>query len=81
MQEDNFHKTKEEQQEDFKIIASRANADCDCCVGKGYSGFDITTQRYVPCLCVLKNIEKELEELGIEDKGILQQIRQTLGLN
>ena len=63
-------KTKAEQDEEFKIIASRADKDCKLCHGTGKNGWLTELRQYIPCECVHKNIRKELEETA--------KIRETL---
>ena len=31
-----------------------ANPKCNKCYGRGHTGYDLNTQMYVPCKCVLK---------------------------
>lgn len=55
-------KTKSEQEEDFKILASRADMDCKICLGTGKHSWHTELRQYIPCECVYRNIKKELEE-------------------
>ncbi len=77
--------TKEEQEKDFKeVISSRTDKDCKICFGKGYQGWNQVEERFVPCTCVMKNIQNELagnNEQYKDKKGIFSNIRHNIGLN
>lgn len=79
------NKSKEEQLKDFKeIISTRADTTCKICFGRGYQGFDDNEQKYIPCPCVIKNIEKELAEANMPEankKGIIEKFRNMFSLN
>jgi hypothetical protein len=78
-------KSKEEQLKDFEeIISSRAEVTCNLCYGRGYQGFDQNQHKYIPCSCVLANVEKELAEQNIPEadkKGIIEKCRSLFSLN
>ena len=77
-------KSKEEQLKDFEILSEMSDPKCGLCHGRAYQGVDINTQMYVPCVCLLKNLEKEMGRQNVaEDKreGILQGIRNFFGMN
>lgn len=84
MSEDNFNKNKEEQLKDFEIIKKFANKNCQLCFGSARQGFSTEYKRYVPCICVLRNLEKIGEQEhreNAEEGGLLNKIRLAFGLN
>ena len=82
---DNLYKSKEEQRKEFEeIISTRANSKCQICYGLGFQGYSEQDQMYIPCPCVYTNLQRELEELNmpeVDKQGILNKLRQILGLN
>lgn len=84
MTNEELEELKAKQREDFKIIATRANKDCPICFGKGFQGFDINELKYIPCICVIRNLEKEVAnkmKSDSEQGGIIKVVRQMVGLN
>ena len=75
-------KTKEEQDEDFKLLSHYANKNCPSCFGSGKNGFNTETQLYVPCTCLLNNLNKEIQKErqdSAEQGGVLQSIANMFG--
>jgi len=58
-----MEKTREQQEEDFKIIKHYANPKCKYCLGTGKEYWLMNLNQYKPCECVLKNI-KIIRERG-----------------
>jgi hypothetical protein len=78
-------KTREQQDEDFKTyFEPYADKNCPSCFGSAKNGYNTTTQMYVPCNCVLKNIHSTLAEQNKTEAGqdgILQAITKMFGIN
>lgn len=84
MSEDNFNKNKEEQLKDFDIIKKFADKNCQLCWSRGYQGWSEEHKRFIPCICIIKNLEKIGEQEhreNAEEGGLLSKIRQSFGLN
>lgn len=78
-------KSREEQRKDFEeILSSRADSNCKMCYGRGYQGWDDNEKMFIPCVCLLSNVYKEVSEAKKEtpkNEGLLNNIRQMIGLN
>lgn len=56
-------KTREEQDLDFIMYFSAfADKECKICYGTGKRSWMVDLQQYVPCECVMINIEKEKQK-------------------
>lgn len=81
---DDFNKSKVEQLKDFDIIKKFANENCDLCFGRAFQGWSEEHKRLIPCICVIKNLEKigeQEHQENAEEGGLLSKIRQAFGLN
>ena len=59
-----IEKSREEQDLDFTLYFSAfANKDCKICYGTGKRSWHVELRQYIPCECVMMNIEKEKREL------------------
>ena len=55
-----LEKTKEEQESDFRIyFQPYADITCKICHGTGKRSWMVDLQQYIPCECVMINLEKE----------------------
>jgi len=83
-QENQPIKSREEQDADFAFLAEYADKNCPTCFGTAKNGFNTETQLYVPCGCLLSNLNKEVEkerQNNAEQGGILQRFNQMFGRN
>lgn len=78
-------KTREEQDEDYKTyFEPYADKNCPTCFGTAKAGWDTKNLMYVPCTCLLNNLNKEIEkerQAGAEQGGVLQKIAAMFGRN
>lgn len=78
-------KTKEEQLKDYEnILSSRADINCPTCWGRAFKAWNETEERYVPCECLIKNVEKEVAEMNLSEfkkQGVLSKFREIMGVN
>jgi hypothetical protein len=60
MKQSYLGKSRAEQDEDFLMYFSAfADKDCKICYGTGKKSWLVDLQQYIPCECVMINIEKE----------------------
>ena len=62
-----INKTRQEQEEEYHQMAQLNNATllCKKCMGRGYTGWDIKYEFYIPCECLLKAAYKlEMKKLA-----------------
>jgi len=58
-----MEKSREEQDEDFrKYFSWYADRGCKICYGTGKAGWMVELQQYMPCECVMRNMEREKRE-------------------
>lgn len=63
MEQEFLGKTREEQDKDFILYFGHfADKDCKICYGTGKGSWMVDLQQYIPCECVMINIEKEKRE-------------------
>jgi hypothetical protein len=54
-----IQKSREEQAEDFaKMVELRGGKYCNKCFDRGYNGWDVKYEFYIPCDCLLKAASK-----------------------
>ena len=55
-----IEKTREEQDTEFNLyFRAFADKDCKICFGTGKRSWHVELRQYIPCECVMINIEKE----------------------
>lgn len=81
-------KTREEQDEDFKVLSGMANKNCPTCYGSGKFAWSTKDEMYIPCTCLLNNLEKALEKREEEENqdsvksgGVIRRFREMFGIN
>lgn len=63
MKQTYLNKSRSEQDLDFILYFSHfANKDCKICYGTGKRSWMVDLNQYIPCECVMINIEKEKKE-------------------
>jgi len=55
----NDHTSSDGVQTALQEMRQNAKKNCKRCYGRGYLGRDTITGVYVPCNCVIRNIQKE----------------------